>query len=161
LSTATAASPVKNVSVLSLSSSSITWGWEPAGNEKEFFAELYTTTTTPYSKLQDFGWTQTTLWIITELQPNTSYYIFVKTRNMFNVDTTTKSLLAATQIEPPEGVIFDFVENNKIKFSVLGNFTNFGIGQSKIFVSTTDDSGPYDGNNQASNKDEDYYLFNS
>ncbi|MCX7956538.1 MAG: fibronectin type III domain-containing protein [Endomicrobia bacterium] len=160
ISTATGALPVKSISVVSISTYSITWQWEPYGNEANFFAEVYTTTTTPYTKIKDTLWINSTWWCVEGLLPNTSYQIFVKTKNMFNVDTETKTLISATQIEPPSSVTIWYVGVSSMSFQVNGPFTNFGQGLTKIYVSTTSDSGPYAGSSGSSDKDADYALFN-
>ncbi|MDI6641943.1 MAG: fibronectin type III domain-containing protein, partial [Elusimicrobiota bacterium] len=145
ISTSTLARPPINVAHSTNTVNSITWTFQPAGNEQEFFAEVWTTTTTPYSKLKDSNWIYATYWMSgppdVSLLPNTSYVFYVKARSYSGIPTSSVSATAFTSIEIPTGISFTSVGTDYISLQVEGPLTNLGVLETKLYVSTMPESG--------------------
>lgn len=135
--------PPKNLCKLTATPQSIIWGWEASSGENEFFAEVWTTTTTPYSKLKTSGWINTTYWSTNnELLHNTSYQLFVKARNFGGIETTTSSIVSYTAMKYPTEAVWDYVGTSSISLRLLDVLNNLNLGLSGIsFLSMSQGGG--------------------
>ena len=142
-STATTyANPPTNIAIpIHLSSYTIcTWSKNSNPDCTEYFCAI--SSVTPYISFKYSGWIKQTTWSVSELIPDTTYYFYIKSRNLTGIETTYISTKTILLSNPP---LFTGITNKTTDTLCINWNKNGNPDWTEYFceISSVSISGPY------------------